>query len=224
MRRAEESGYSAIVVTLDTTLPGYRPRDLRRGYLPFLQGLGLANFRTDDAFLGSLSRSQRNASDPIVQGFLETCFAPALSWHDIADVLESTSLPVLIKGILDPEDAKIARDHGAEGIVVSNHGGRQVDGAIAALDALPSIVDAVGNDVAVLLDSGVRSGADIVKALSIGATATLIGRPFAYALGVGGQAAVAHLMRQLLAEVDLTLALSGYQSVGGLGPASVVEA
>lgn len=149
VKRAEAAGYGAIVVTVDTTLPGYRPRDLRRGYLPFLEGLGLANFRTDPVFLSGLPSECHTGSDPVVHGFLETCFVPALSWQDIVRVRDATSLPLLIKGITEPEDARIARGYGAQGVIVSNHGGRQIDGAVAALDALPGIVEAVGDDLTV---------------------------------------------------------------------------
>ncbi|WP_220702388.1 alpha-hydroxy-acid oxidizing protein [Rhodococcus opacus] len=221
IRRAEDAGYSALVVSLDTTLPGFRPRDLAKSYLPFLRGMGLANFRTDPVF-----RSGVNVDDVAELGreFLRTMLVPHLAWDDVARLIESTRLPVLIKGVLDAEDALIAQSCGAAGIVVSNHGGRQVDGAIGALDALPAIARAVGGEIPVLFDSGIRSGSDVLKAMALGASGVLVGRPYAYGLAVAGAPGVARVIRQMLAEIDSALALSGNKSVADISRDSVVPA
>lgn len=221
IRRAEDAGYSALVITLDTTLPGFRPRDLVKSYLPFLRGMGLANLRTDPVFSAGV-----NTDDVAELGrkFLQTMLVPHLDWDDVARLVGSTRLPVFIKGILDAEDAAIARSHGAAGVIVSNHGGRQVDGAIGALDALPAIAAAVGDDIPVLFDSGVRSGSDVLKAIALGASAALIGRPYAYGLAAAGAPGVTRVVRHLLAEIDSALALSGHEALTELGPDSVVPA
>ena len=150
--------------------------------------------------------------------FLETFSKPSFTWDDVAFVRGLTELPLVVKGVLHPDDARRALEHGADGIVVSNHGGRQVAGAIAALDALPGVVEAVAGRVPVLLDSGVRSGADVFKALALGARAVLVGRPYAYALAVAGEEGVRETIRNLLADFDLTLGLAGCASVAELGP------
>jgi isopentenyl diphosphate isomerase/L-lactate dehydrogenase-like FMN-dependent dehydrogenase len=138
---------------------------------------------------------------------------PRFTWDDVEWLKKTTKLPILLKGILSPRDAVTAIDHGADGIIVSNHGGRQVDGAIASLDALPKVCDAVKNRVPVLFDSGIRRGPDVLKAIALGATAVLLGRPFAYALASDGEAGVRHVIRTLIADIDLTLALSGRTSM-----------
>jgi lactate 2-monooxygenase len=209
IRRAEASGYTAIVVTLDTMFLAWRPADLGHGYLPFLEGTGIAQFVTDPAFRAGLERSPEEDPQAAV-GHWAGIMNQTLTWDHLAFLRSLTSLPILLKGILHPDDARMARDHGIEGVIVSNHGGRQVDGAIAALDALPAIAGAVGNDMTVLFDSGIRCGADIVKALALGADAVLIGRPYLWGLALDGQPGVATVLRMLLAELDLTLALSGY--------------
>ena len=145
----------------------------------------------------------------------------ALTWDDLARLREWTSLPVLLKGILRGDDATRALEHGVDGIVVSNHGGRQVDGSVAALDALVEVRGAVGPEPVVLMDSGVRTGADVVKAIALGANAVLLGRPYVYGLAVGGQEGVEAVITQLAAEVDLTMALAGARSVAELEPSIV---
>ncbi|MGH3600776.1 MAG: alpha-hydroxy-acid oxidizing protein, partial [Pseudonocardiaceae bacterium] len=142
---------------------------------------------------------------------------------DLALLRQWTRLPVLIKGICHPDDARTALDHGVDALVVSNHGGRQVDGARAALDCLPDVVAAVDGRAPVLLDSGIRCGADVLIALALGAQAVLLGRPWVYGLGLAGQSGVAHVLRALLADFDLTLALAGYASPAELGAHSVVR-
>jgi isopentenyl diphosphate isomerase/L-lactate dehydrogenase-like FMN-dependent dehydrogenase len=211
VRRAQASGYTALVVTVDTPALGYRPPDLDNGYLPFLHDMGIANFTSDPVFRAGLPA---NAGRAEICGHWESMFAnPGLSWADLPWLRNQTSLPILIKGILHPDDARRAMDLGADGVVVSNHGGRQLDGAIAALDALPAVRAAIGTSGPVLLDSGIRTGTDVVKALSLGANAILYGRPYMYGLALGGQRGVRHVLRCLLAEIDLTLAMIGCPAV-----------
>jgi lactate 2-monooxygenase len=209
VRRAEASGYAAIVVTLDTLTLGWRPRDLRNAYLPFREGEGIAQFTSDPVFRSRLSVPPDE--DPLVAAGTMLAMFPnlALRWEDLAWLRELTSLPLLAKGVLTAEDAVRAFDAGLDGIVVSNHGGRQVDGAIASLDALVEVRVAVGPDAPVLMDGGIRGGADVLKALALGANAVLLGRPYVYGLAVGGQPGVEAVLQQLAAETDLTLALMG---------------
>jgi lactate 2-monooxygenase len=211
--RAASAGYSAIVVTVDTLVLGWRPRDLRRAYLPFREGEGIAQFTSDPVFRSRLTVPPEE--DPLVAAGTMLALFPnlALTWQDLAWLRQQTSLPLLVKGILTVEDARTALASGVDGIIVSNHGGRQVDGAVAALDALAEVREALGADPVVLMDGGVRSGADVVKALALGANAVLVGRPYVYGLAVGGQEGVAAVLTQLAAETDLTLALAGGASV-----------
>jgi isopentenyl diphosphate isomerase/L-lactate dehydrogenase-like FMN-dependent dehydrogenase len=250
VQRAERCGCEAIVLTLDTTMLGWRVRDLDLFYLPFLRGKGLAQYTSDPVFLaaleedpdppeagrptlaalaafGELSRAfpgrfRENLRSPLprkpVRRFTQTYSRPSLQWSNLAFLREQTKLPILLKGVLHPDDAVQAIEHGMDGIVVSNHGGRQVDGAIASLDALPGIVDAVAGRVPVLLDSGIRNGADVIKALALGATAVCVGRPYVYGLAVAGEAGVREVLMNLVADLDLTLGLSGYASIAELGP------
>jgi lactate 2-monooxygenase len=216
VRRAESAGYRAIVVTLDTTMLGWRETDLAHAFLPFLAGQGIANFLSDPAFLGRLSTSPRDDPRAAIVEFLRVYVNPSFSWSDVDTLRRRTTLPLILKGIVHPDDAKLAIAHGADGIIVSNHGGRQVDGAVAALDALPLVVDAVGGRVPVLMDSGIRRGADVLKAMALGAAAVLLGRPYAYALAAAGQAGVERVIRNLHADIDLELALAGQRSVRDL--------
>jgi lactate 2-monooxygenase len=207
--RAAASGYSAIVVTLDTLVLGWRPRDLRNAYLPFREGEGIAQFTSDPVFSSRLTVPPED--DPLVAAGTMLALFPnlALTWQDLAWLREQTSLPLLVKGILTAEDARTAIASGVDGIIVSNHGGRQVDGSVAALDALAEVREALGAEAVVLMDGGIRSGADVVKALAVGANAVLVGRPYVYGLAVGGKDGVAAVLTQLAAETDLTLALAG---------------
>jgi lactate 2-monooxygenase len=218
VRRAEASGFSALVVTLDTLILGWRPRDLRNAYLPFRDGEGIAQFTSDPVFRELLAVPPDE--DPLVAAGTMLAMFPnlALRWEDLAWLRELTSLPILVKGVLTAEDAVRALSAGVDGILVSNHGGRQVDGAVAALDALVEVRAAVGPEATVLMDGGIRGGADVVKAIALGADAVLVGRPYVYALAVGGEAGVAALIRQLAAETDLTLALMGAGSISELDP------
>jgi lactate 2-monooxygenase len=204
--RAKAAGYSALVVTLDTFMLAWRPHDLDNAYLPFLRGLGNQNYFADPVF------NAKAGDDPILH-WASLFGNPTLTWDDLAFLREHWDGPIALKGIQDTEDARRAVDAGMDGIVVSNHGGRQVDGAIAALDALPPITHAVGDQIDVLFDSGIRSGADVVKALALGARAVLVARPYAYGLALAGEAGVRHVLRCLLAETELTLRLSGHADV-----------
>jgi lactate 2-monooxygenase len=213
LSRAEASGYSAVVVTLDTPILGWRPRDLRRSYLPFIKGEGCGQFFSDPVFRARLAKPPDEDLLTAAATMLATFPHLALTWDDLAWLRELTSLPMLVKGVLTAEDAVLARDAGVDGVIVSNHGGRQVDGAVAALDALVEVREALGPEATVLVDGGIRHGADIVKAMALGADAVLVGRPYAYGLAVGGQEGVAEVLRQLWAETDITMALAGVRSV-----------
>jgi L-lactate dehydrogenase (cytochrome) len=254
LERAGRCGCEAIVVTLDTTMLGWRIRDLDLAYLPFLRGKGIAQYTSDRVFrelavdactsdagrptlaalrtLVELTRAYpgrfwTNLRSPApreaVARFLAVYSRPSVSWDDLPWLRERTRLPILLKGILHSDDARRAVEGGMDGIVVSNHGGRQVDGAIGALDALPPIVEAVGDRVPVLLDSGVRSGADAFKAVALGARAVLIGRPYAYGLAIAGEEGVRQVLRNFLADFDLTMGLAGYRSVAEIGPEAFVS-
>ena len=224
LQRARAAGYTHLVITLDTTMLGWRPADLDRGFLPFLRAVGIANYTSDPVFQRRLEKSAEE--DPGAAGiaFAGVFPNPGLSWDRLPFVRDHWDGPILLKGIQSVEDAQLAVEHGIDGIVVSNHGGRQVDGAVASLDVLPLIADAVGDRLAILFDSGIRTGSDIVKALALGADAVLIGRPYLYGLALGGQAGVEHVMKSLLAEMDLTVANAGYSSCHDLTPASLMRA
>ncbi len=242
VRRAESCGCEAIVLTLDTTLLGWRSRDLDLGYLPFLRGLGLAQYLSDPVFrakmppsppetgfkpqgLGivraalSLRRKGKEFGLSMQQmrcavaHFVASYSRPDLTWNDIARLREMTKLPILLKGVRHAEDAKLAAQHGLDGLIVSNHGGRQVDGERGSLDNLPTVVAAAGS-MPVLFDTRNRTGADIFKALALGAKAVLLGRPYVYGLALGGEAGVREVIQNVIAELDLTMALSGVANVG----------
>jgi lactate 2-monooxygenase len=253
--RAERCGCEAVVVTLDTTMLGWRIRDLDLGFLPFLGAEGIAQYVSDPAFerlvdvapppargrvtpasLRALWRLSRrypgstwaNARSPrprkAVRTFLDVFARPTMQWQDLALVRDATRLPVLLKGILHPDDARLALEHGVDGIVVSNHGGRQLDGEIASLDALPGVLEAVDGRVPVLLDSGIRGGADVFKALALGAKAVLLGRPYCFGLGIAGEAGVREVTQNFIADLDITLGLAGCKSVAEIGADSLVHA
>jgi isopentenyl diphosphate isomerase/L-lactate dehydrogenase-like FMN-dependent dehydrogenase len=261
LHRAEAIGSDAVVVTLDTTMLGWRPDDLNLGSLPFAQGIGIAQYTSDPRFqqvvaerlaratpgsrpptrvtpaavrsLLSITREhpggfRDNLRSPLpraaVETFLDIYSNPGLGWEHLATLRERTRLPIVLKGILHPEDARRAVELGVSGIVVSNHGGRQVDGAVASLDVLPGIRDAVGQGTTLILDSGVRSGTDVLKALALGADAVAIGRPYIYGLALAGGAGVRDVLENLLAELDLSMGLSGLASVADLGPECLVPA
>lgn len=245
-RRAEACGCQAIVLTLDTTMLGWRTRDLDLASLPFLRGMGIAQYTSDPVFrsqlaepldvttpgprvnlasIGALLQVRRRARAAslstadmrkAVRNFTQTYSRPSLTWNNLAYLRGVTKLPLVLKGIQHVEDATRALEEGVDGIIVSNHGGRQVDGARGSLDALPGVVDAVKGRIPVLFDSGVRGGADIFKALAIGATAVLLGRPYAYGLAIAGETGVREVVENCAAELDLTLGLAGYASVRAL--------
>ncbi|GAY17341.1 alpha-hydroxy-acid oxidizing protein [Mycobacterium sp. shizuoka-1] len=219
VHRAEAAGYTGIVVTLDTWVPGWRPRDLSTANFPQLRGLCLSNYTSDPIFRakcdGDVDADPRNAVLPWVSNF-----GNSLSWNDLAWLRSLTSLPLILKGICHPDDARRAIDAGVDGIYCSNHGGRQANGGLPALDCLPDVVEAAG-DVPVLFDSGVRSGADIVKALAMGAAAVGIGRPYAYGAALAGTDGIVHVLRSMLAEADLIMAIDGYPSIGELTRAAL---
>ncbi len=256
LQRAERSGAAAVVVTLDTTMLGWRPQDLNLGSLPFAHGLGIDQYTSDPRFLDivreriaaalprdkpeitfgaiksliSMARNTpgnavRNLISPIpresVQTFLEIYSRPSLNWTDIGGLRERTSLPIVLKGILHPDDALQAVDLGIDGILVSNHGGRQVDGAIGSVDALVDVVAAVQGRSKVLLDSGIRGGSDVFKALALGADAVCVGRPHMYGLALGGAAGAREVVANIIAELDLTLGLSGHTSTADLTRAAL---
>ncbi len=215
VRRAEAAGYGAIVVTLDTLTLGWRPRDLRQAYLPFIKGEGCGQYFTDPVFLSRLEKPPEEDLLTAAATMLATFPNIGLTWNDLDWLRQQTELPILVKGVLTAEDARLALEHGVDGIVVSNHGGRQVDGAVAALDALVEVRDALP-DAVVLMDGGIRCAADVLVALALGADAVLLGRPYAYALAVGGTRGVEELIQNLMAEIDLTLALAGAHTIAEL--------
>jgi lactate 2-monooxygenase len=249
VERAEASGAQAIVVTLDTHMLGWRPRDLDIAYLPFIHGQGIAQYTSDPVFRRLVAERVASSTPPAsrprvtvsavrtlldmtrnypggtlrspepraaVETFLDVFSRSSLTWENLSFLRERTTLPILLKGIQHPDDAALALDSGVDGIVVSNHAGRQIDGAIGSLDALPAIAERVGGRMPVLFDSGVRSGSDVFKALALGADAVLIGRPYAYGLAVAGSAGAEAVLRNIIAEFDLVLGLSGHRSVAEL--------
>jgi len=218
VKRAEACGCKAIFITLDTTILGWRPRDLDIGFLPFLRGQGIAQYTSDPAFRAMLPQTPEENPMAAAVTFTQIFSDPGLDWARIAKIRSWTKLPVILKGIMRGDDAAKAVSEGYDGILVSNHGGRQVDGGIGALDALPDVVAAVKGKVPVLMDSGVRCGADVFKALALGAKAVCVGRPYVYGLALGGEAGVGAVMEYLLAELDLPMALHGCRSAAEVGP------
>jgi len=223
LARAEKADYAAIVVTLDTSLLSWRERDMQNAYLPFLLGEGLANYFSDPAFRAALPQPPEQDPQAAIFHFVRIFSNPTLTWQDLAFLRAHTTLPILLKGILHPDDAAKALDAGMDGLIVSNHGGRQVDGAIASLDALPAVLARVNDRVPVLLDSGIRRGADLFKAVALGARAVLLGRPYMWGLAVNGEAGVRDVLLNFLADLDLTLALSGYTSFAEVSRAALVR-
>jgi lactate 2-monooxygenase len=216
VHRAEAAGFKGIVVTLDTWVTGWRPRDLGVSNFPQLRGHCLSNYSSDPVFRATLSQSPEENPQGVVLRWIQV-FGNPLTWDDLPWLRSLTKLPLIVKGICHPDDARRAKDGGVDGIYCSNHGGRQANGGLPALDCLPDVVEAA-DGLPVLFDSGIRSGADIVKALALGATAVGIGRPYAYGLALGGVDGIVHVLRTLLAEADLTMAVDGYSSLADLTP------
>jgi lactate 2-monooxygenase len=212
--RAEKAGFSALVVTLDTWVTGWRPRDLNTANFPQLRGHCLANYFSDPAFRALLAAPPEDDPRGAI-GMWASQFGNSVSWDDLTWMREATDLPILLKGISHPDDARRAVDLGVDGLYCSNHGGRQANGGLPALETLPDVVAAAGG-VPVLFDSGVRSGADVAKALALGASAVGVGRPYAYALAIGGEDGVVHHLRSVLAETDLIMAVDGYPTLADL--------
>lgn len=221
--RAERAGYRAIVVTLDTWLLGWRPADLSDGFLPFLRGEGNVNYLQDEVFRAALPKPPEEDLPTAVAYWAWQFSNPAVTWEDLSFLRECTKLPIVLKGIQAVEDAQLAVEQGIEGIIVSNHGGRQVDGAIGSLQALPGVVEAVGDRCEVLFDSGIRSGADALKALALGARAVCLGRPYVWGLALGGEQGVVEVLRAFLADLDLNMALSGHASIDEVGRHTLVR-
>lgn len=219
-RRAEAAGYEAIVLTVDTVMLGWREEDIRNQFSPLKRGYGQGNYATDPVFMADLTEQSQEA---IVDSILENIYHPTLNWNDITELRNHTSLPILIKGILHPDDAKLAIEKGIDGIIVSNHGGRQLDGVIASIDALSGIVEAVNGSIPVLFDSGVRRGSDAVKALALGATAVCIGRPFVWGLAAGGQRGVERVLENFLQETKVSISLAGVRNMEELRNMLVIK-
>jgi lactate 2-monooxygenase len=216
VHRAEAAGFKGIVVTLDTWVTGWRPRDLSTSNFPQLRGKCLRNYTSDPVFRASLAQSPEENPQGAVLKWISV-FGNPLTWDDLPWLRSLTALPLIVKGICHPDDARRAIDGGVDGIYCSNHGGRQANGGLPALDCLPGVVEAA-DGLPVLFDSGVRSGADVVKALALGATAVGVGRPYAYGLALGGVDGIVHVLRSLLAEADLTMAVDGYPTLKDLTP------
>ncbi len=223
VHRADQAGYSALVVTVDTPMMGWRERDIQQAYLPFLEGEGVANYMADPAFRELLDQPPEEDQVSAIQTFIEIFGDPSLTWEDLGWLREQTDLPLLVKGLLHPDDARQAVERGADGVIVSNHGGRQVDGAIGALTALPDIVEEIGDEAAVLFDSGIRRGADAFRAIALGAQAVLLGRPYAYGLALAGADGVQEVTKNLLADLDLTLGLAGHTSFETVDRSTLVD-
>jgi lactate 2-monooxygenase len=257
--RAEKAGAEAIVITLDTHMLGWRPRDLDLAYLPFAHGLGIAQYTSDPVFrklvaqraVDSLAAPRPKITPAVIRTlldmtrhypgkfwpnlrspepraavdtFLEVFSRSSLTWDNLDFVRKLTKLPILLKGIQHPDDAELAVKHGMDGVIVSNHGGRQLDRAIGSLDALPEIADRVAGRIPVLFDSGIREGSDIAIALALGASAVLVGRPWVYGLALAGAAGAEAVLRNLVADFDLALGLSGHRSIAELGKDSILRA
>ena len=259
--RAERLGAQAIVVTLDTQQLGWRPRDLDQAYLPFIHGMGIAQYTSDPVFRRLVAERMARPADPTaprpkvtpaavrtligmtrrhpgsflanlrsgepraaVETFLDVFSRANLTWGDLAFLRSRTTLPIVLKGIQHPDDARHAVESGMDGIIVSNHAGRQIDGAIASLDALPGVLAAVGGRVPVLFDSGIRGGADVFRALALGAAAVCVGRPWVYGMAIAGEDGAREALRNLIAEFDLVLGLSGHRTVADLTPDALARA
>ncbi|MFC4858144.1 lactate 2-monooxygenase [Actinophytocola glycyrrhizae] len=218
LRRAKAAGFTTLVLTLDTWTLAWRPNDLDQAYLPFIRGIGTAIPFSDPAFRAKLAKTPEEDPTAAILQWIPMFTGTDHHWDQLPFLREHWDGPIVLKGIQHVEDASRAAQAGIDGIVVSNHGGRQVDGAVGALDMLPEIVAAIGHRMDVLFDSGVRTGADVLKALALGAKAVLLGRPYVYGLALGGEDGVRHAVRSVLADLDLTLGLSGHRTLAELTP------
>lgn len=250
--RAEAIGAQAIEVTLDTQQLGWRPRDLDKAFLPFIRGMGIAQYTSDPVFQALVEQriaGRRDGSIPppakvratpsavrtlidlkrkgvareAGEMFLEVFTKQGLQWSDLPFLRSRTKLPIVLKGIQHPDDARQARDAGMDGVVVSNHAGRQIDGAIGSLEALPGVVEAVDGKIPVIYDSGVRGGSDVLRALALGAAAVQVGRPWVYGMAIAGEEGAREALRNILAEFDLALGLSGHRSIAELSPEALAR-
>ena len=239
VERAEACGSKGIVLTLDTTLLGWRTGDMDIAYLPFLLGKGIAQYTSDPVFRDLVEQEMAQEHPELDQKspeykdlFGQTCAImftkiynnSATTWDDLAFLRDQTSLPIILKGILHNDDAKLAVKYGMDGILVSNHGGRQVDGSISSIAALPKIAKAVKGQIPILMDSGIRGGADVFKALALGADAVGLGRPHIFGLTLAGADGVTEVIRQLQADFELTMALSGCKNVSEINRGCLVKA
>lgn len=225
VHRAERAGYSAIVLTLDAPAGfGWRPRSIRNNFNPFISGEGMANFISDPVFRSKLKQPPEKDMSAAISLFLQMIWNSSLTWKDLPFLREQTRLPILLKGILKPRDAELAVQLGMDGIVVSNHGGRQLDGEISALEALPMICDVIQGRIPVLMDSGIRGGADVLKAIALGARAVLLGRPYLYGLAVAGEKGVNQVLRNLIYDIDVSLAITGRKSISEIDRSLLVPA
>ncbi|MBK7811729.1 MAG: alpha-hydroxy-acid oxidizing protein [Saprospiraceae bacterium] len=256
VQRAEACGAKGIILTLDTTTLGWRQRDLNNAYLPFIRGLGIAQYTSDPVFKELLKdvnlQTQKSAGnifqklrllhellknypgsyfenlkskEPIkaVRKFIEIYSRPELNWDDIQWLKEISNIPVLLKGILHPNDALQAIKLGIDGIVISNHGGRQIDRVISSLDALVEIKKVVPKDYPLILDSGIRTGTDIFMALALGAKTVLLGRPYVYALAINGSKGVLEITKNILAEFEITMKLAGCPNIESITEEKLVR-
>jgi len=221
VRRAEAAGFKAIVVTLDTWVSGWRPRDLNDSNFPQLRGAALANYFSDPRFRALLPKPPEADPASAIMTWARI-FGKPLTWADLPWLRSLTKLPLILKGICHPDDARRAIDGGVDGIYCSNHGGRQANGGAAAIDMLPAVVAACG-ETPVLFDSGIRSGTDVIKALALGAKAVGVGRPYAYGLALDGVEGVVHVLRCLLAEADLLMAVDGCPTLADLKPEALMR-
>ena len=215
--RADAAGYRAVLLTVDAPQLGRRGRDARNG---FSIGSGVAAVNLDRALMASAHRPVAGRSALAVH--TELAIDPSVTWSDLAWLRTHSDLPLVLKGILTAEDARRALDHGADALVVSNHGGRQLDGAVPSLCALPEVVDAVAGACPVLVDGGVRSGADAFAALALGADAVLLGRPVVWGLAVDGAAGVAGVLNLATEELAHTMALTGRPRLADIDGSAVV--
>jgi L-lactate dehydrogenase (cytochrome) len=228
--RAANSGYDALVLTIDNQLLGNRERDIRNGFTipPRFRLAGLAGMALKAEWLwrmrrdikrvtfGNYARPGEIADIKALAGRMASLLDPSMSWQDVDELRRIWAGPLILKGVLHPQEARTAVDRGIDALIVSNHGGRQLDGAPATIEALPGIVEAVGTRIPILIDGGIRRGSDVVKALAMGAKACLIGRPQLWGLAVAGEAGVAHMLTIYRQEIDRVMGLCGVTNVAGI--------